>query len=121
MLASRNTNFVKRLFFGCNDASFLRTHIIKVTFHQLSIVLIVIGFHEIWFHRIRKESVKYFFGTILLYLFSNASFDFKPSLFEQAWPHVDAFDGLRKKRSPIAADDIIIDEDELLFGADIHS
>jgi hypothetical protein len=94
MLASRKTNFVKRLFFGCNDASFLRTQIVYVALQQPSIVLVVVGFHDIWLHGIGKESVEDFFRTILLYLLGDASFDLKPSLLEEAWPHVDAFNGL---------------------------
>lgn len=94
MLTPRKTNFVKRLLFGCNDASFLRTHIIKVILQQSSIVLVVIWLHDIGLHGIGKKSIEDFFRTILLYLLGNASFDLEPSLLEQTWPHVDALYGL---------------------------
>jgi hypothetical protein len=120
MFASGKPNFVKRLLLCCNNASFLRTHILKVTFQYLAIVLVITGLHQIGLHRVRKESIEDLLRAILFYLLGDASFDLKPRLFEQAWPHVDAFDGLREQGSAIAADDIIIDIDELLLGANVH-
>lgn len=76
---------------------------------------------EIGLDGVGEESIEDFLRTVLLDFFGNVALDFKPGLFQQAGPHVDALDGLREEWSSVAAEDVVIDIDELFLGRDVHA
>lgn len=80
----------------------------------------MLGGEGVGFDGVGEEGGVDFFGSVFLDFVSDVAFEFKPGALEQTGPHVGSLDGLGEEGLLLAAEDVVVDEDVMVFRACVY-